>query len=105
MKWIVALLLAVLVVWIRRDRRTPEQRLRDAYLGGDKKYLRENLPPPTDDEFNAERWGESFAEMNLDRQEDGLELLDYDSEFEKAWFHAQIEAYRNANRDLPWRSW
>lgn len=103
MKWLLALAVVAIALYLRRDRRTPAQRLRDAYLQGDRAYLREHLPIPSEGEFDAESWGWNFSEENADREEDGLGLLDRDAEFEKARFRARIEAYRKANPDLPWR--
>ncbi len=104
MKWLLALAVVLVVLYFRRDRRTPQERLRAAYLEGDREYLEANLPMPSDADFNAERWAWSFAEQNEDRLEDDLEPLDDDVEFRKAWFQARVDAYRKANPDLPWRS-
>jgi hypothetical protein len=102
-KWLLALAAVVVALYLRRDRRTAAQRLRDAYLQGDRAYLREHLPTPSEAEFDAESWGWNFSEENADRAEVGLDPLDQEAEFAKTWFQARVEAYRKANPDLPWR--
>lgn len=52
MKWRLAVAALLVLLYLRRARRTQEQRLRAAYLEGDRENLDEHLPGPKD--FNAE---------------------------------------------------
>ena len=82
-----------LVRWMS-DKRTPEERLGDAYRDGDRTYLDEHLPPLPMEEVG--RIADRTAEKMLDDEEDGLGAYTdegFQARFEERMYQERLTRY------------